>query len=866
MNELELKEENDMKKTLALVLALVMLLGIFSGCTPSDNTEPSGTTNIVPTGDDDTITVEKFTGKYTFNDYASTISSSWNPFTYSSTDQSYPLDYTTSNLYTFVFNDELNPVDGQDPFTGYKIIPEMAAGDPVDVTEQIKKDHPEFNIPESATSGYAYTIDLNQAACWQDGTLIKAVDYVESMKRLLDPNLLNYRASDWYSGTLIIAGAENYALQGQKVMVDNGDSGKWVIADLTKDANGNYVTPEGDPVYIAVNYGISWCSSNSLKAYVDAYGTKYFGLDRWNELVALMDEDGLVPCNDETLAMLSATVTTNADWGETDEDLPNYLVYNHEYRECDWSNVGVYASGEYQITLVLGKALSGFNFYYAVNSFSLVKTDVYDELLKKTETASGVAWTSTYNTSVETCWSYGPYIMDGYQLDKSMHFTKNENWWGYNDGKHIYKDPNNGKYYSMYMTTDIDCQLVSEVATVKQMFMAGQLMSYPLQSEDVDTYRSSDFCHFTPGQATFFLILNGYMDVIAQRESAADFDKTKYDLETLSLTSFHRALGLCYDKQAYCDEFSPSQSPAFGLISNAYIYDVDTGSKYRDTDAAKQVLCDVYGVDTSKYATLDDAVNSITGYDPEGAKEWFETAYKEAIDAGYITDSDNDGICDQTIKITMVNGATSEASDKSKRMLKWMTEKANEAAEGTGFAGKIEFVTSAPVGDEWSNQIRGGLKDMVMAGWNGSALNPFNCARWWVTSSIAYDANWVDYKTISLTINIDGEDITMSVYDWAYCLNGDMKTVNGKDYNFGEGMVDSDTRLQILAAIEGKVLTTYSYLPFSTDGSLSLLSQKVFYVIEDYNPVMGRGGITYMRYNYDDTEWDAYVASGALKY
>lgn len=356
------------------------------------------------------------------------------------------------------------------------------------------------------------------------------------------------------------------------------------------------------------------------------------------------------------------------------------------------------------------------------------------------------------------------------------------------------------------------------------------------------------------------------MDVIAQRESAADFDKTKYDLETLSLTSFHRALGLCYDKQAYCDEFSPSQSPAFGLISNAYIYDVDTGSKYRDTDAAKQVLCDVYGVDTSKYATLDDAVNSITGYDPEGAKEWFKTAYKEAIDAGYITDSDNDGICDQTIKITMVNGTTSEASDKSKRMLKWMTEKANEAAEGTGFAGKIEFVTSAPVGDEWSDQIRGGLKDMVMAGWNGSALNPFNCARWWVTSSIAYDANWVDYKGVSLTINIGGEDITMSVYDWAYCLNGDMKTVNGKDYNFGEGMVDSDTRLQILAAIEGKVLTTYSYLPFSTDGSLSLLSQKVFYVIEDYNPVMGRGGITYMRYNYDDTEWDAYVASGALKY
>ena len=50
---------------------------------------------------------------------------------------------------------------------------------------------------------------------------------------------------------------------------------------------------------------------------------------------------------------------------------------------------------------------------------------------------------------------------------------------------------------------------------------------------------------------------------------------------------------------------------------------------------------------------------------------------------------------------------------------------------------------------------------------------------------------------------------------------------------------------------------------------MALLSQKAFYIIEDYNPVMGRGGITYLRYNYNDAEWAAYVASqpnGELTY
>ena len=92
--------------------------------------------------------------------------------------------------------------------------------------------------------------------------------------------------------------------------------------------------------------------------------------------------------------------------------------------------------------------------------------------------------------------------------------------------------------------------------------------------------------------------------------------------------------------------------------------------------------------------------------------------------------------------------------------------------------------------------------------------------------------------------------------------------MDGKDYNFGDGIADVETRLDILAMIEGEILKTGDYLPMLQDASAALLSQQVYYVVDEYNPVMGRGGITYLKYNYSDTEWAAYVASqgGELTY
>lgn len=841
-----------MKKTLALLLAVLMVASVFAGVPAASATE-------VPAE-----------SAYTYTDAVVTLASNWNPHTYQTEDDSYPTDFIRVGLYSFVFNDELHPVEGKEPYAGYAIVPEMAAEMPVDITEQVKAEHPNFNIPESATAGYAYSIKLNPNATWEDGTPINADTYVESMERLLRAELLNYRATDYYAQTLCIAGAEAYAKSGLTTYEDNcpgADPASFVypMDVLTKDENGQYVSPNGEKMFIGLDVALAWTGGDTLKAYVEGYGSDYFDVTNWDALVAKMDDNGVIPATDENIELFTPVIAGNPAWGETADNVPCYLTYEVTGATASFEDVGCYKVGDYEIVLVLGKALAGFQLLYNLSGNWIVKTDLYDACLSE---SNGV-WTSTYNTSVETTSSYGPYKLVSYQSGKAMRFEKNENWYGYTDGKHVYVDPMDGETYDMYMTTAIDTQVVEESATRKLMFMKGELMTYGLQADDFATYRNSEYCHATPSDTIFFLILNGHKESIANREAAADFDKTTTDLETMTLKSFHQAVALVYDRDLFAATVSPARSGAFAIIGNTYIYDPETGATYRSTDQAKQVLCDFYAVDTSAYDSLDDAVASITGYDPEGAKVFFQQAFEEAIEAGYITDADGDGVSDQTVTIEYCISSDSEFMTKT---INYLNEKMTEATEGTPFDGKILFVKSQPYGNDWSNKIKSGLADTVLGGWTGSRMDPFGLTDLYVNPSYQYDAAWFDASTVDLTLTVpvNGADteVTMTLRQWSDALNGAMVTVDGVDYNFGDGIADVEVRLNILAGIEGAVLGTYDYIPVLQDGGMSLLTQKAFYVVEEYNGVLARGGIQYMKYNYDDAEWAAYVAEqgGELQY
>ncbi len=823
-----------MKKLLALLLAMVMALTpVLTLAEEATDEEPVEEITVELTGE---------AGKYIYKDSVATLATNWNPHTYQTSDDGYPASFLRSGLYDFVFNDELHPIEGKEPFSGYVIVPEMAASDPVDVTEQVKAEHPEFGIPESATKGYAYTIDLNPDCVWEDGTPINADTYVYSMKKLLDPKQKNYRASDYYEGDLVIAGAKEYNNQGSSAF----DGAMGITVDQYLENGGAL-----EDLYLDISgfWGIETADGQGFASILDET------LIRDPAVEEGKDEDYVSAkyLYDNYLANGAPYAAYQA----------SYLGTVTTYEDgMDFAKVGLYKSGDYQITLVLARSLSGFYLYYSLTSNWIVKEDLYEANLKPT----GDTFTSTYNTSVETTSSYGPYKMTYYEADKSMHFVRNENWFGYKDGKHVYVDPEDGETYPFYMTDEIDTQVVSEAATRKLMFLKGLLMGYGLQSEDFAEYRNSDYVYFTPSETIFFLILNGYKDVIDEREAAEDFDTTKLDLQTITNLNFRKAVALTYDKEDFAATVSPARSGGYGIIGTAYLYDPETGSRYRDTDQAKMALCSAYSVDVSEFASLDEAAASITGYDPVAAKEFYKAAFDEALEAGYITDEDKDGISDQTVQIEY---ALSSDSAFMTRTIDYLNEKMAAATEGTPFAGKVKFVKSAPYGNDWSNKIRAGLSDTVLGGWSGSALNPFSLSDLYVNPARAYDAKWFDATKVNLTIEIDGEELTTTLYNWSDALNGKTVLIGEKEYNLGSDQVDVETRLNILAAIEVTVLGTYDYLPMLQDAGASLLSQQIYHVVEEYNPVMGRGGITYDKYNYDEAEWKAYVDSqpdGTLSY
>lgn len=846
--------------------------GSSSGQNESEDSNQGGTGDVDPSGGESglgyTITEFDPDASYTQSIALTSIPGNWNMHDYEDSASGDIYTYLVDSLYNLSYNDELHPKEGAENWESYIFLPGMAADYPTDVTAEVKAAHPDW-IPESATAGYAWEIPLREDLYFDTGYHITAETYVQSVKYLLDQRLQNYRATDFYDGAYGIVGAEAYFKQGQINYIDNGSAGN-PMESFVKGEDGVY-TFEGSPVYVAVDYGIAQTGGNTLKQYVEAYGDGYFGLDRWDELVALMDDKGLAPLNDDTLAMITDVTTTNPNWNETDGlSVPNYFVIAETMPDgvSFEDTVGFYAKDDYTLVQVFNGSFDGFYLYsYAIKDANiLVEPDVYESCLKQDESG---AWYSTYMTSKETSPSYGAYSMTGYQTDKQITFAKNDKWFGWTeDLYHVYKDPNDGNVYRGNMTTNIDMQYVPEIATRRQMFLAGQITSFGLEESDYEQYGHSDYAWSYPSETAAGLWVTGNMNGLEAREAAADFDTATQDTQTIGLVSFHKALAVSFDRQAFCDECHPAYTPGYGILGDQFIYDVEDGLFYRDTDQAKQALCDFYSVDVSQFGGgLDAAVDSITGYDLDAAKELYKAAFDESLSLGYITDADGDGICDQTI--TMIY-ASSAPADYVTRRINYLNSWIGKAVVGTPFEGKITVVESAPLGDSgWIDAYRNGSADIMIAGVGGSIYDPFNAMALYCDPNQNLTANWYDPNADMITLTINGEEITMSVYNWYQAMTGSMVTVGGKDYSFGSADVEPDVRMTILAALESRMMSRYDILPMCNFGAKSLLSQKLFNVLDDYNPLFQSYGPR--RYNYSDAEWEKYVgeqiaAHGQLQY
>ena len=818
------------KKMLALLLTLVMVVGVFAGCKPAD---PTTTGNVPGTTSGMTPTQSNYTYNYSLSEFPT----NWNYFTFQTSTDSEILDYIVDGFYAFDYNDTMD---------GYQMVPAMAIGDPVDVT----KDYVGKYGITADSEHLAWKVTLRQDLKWENGDAITAKDFEESAKLLLDPKAQNSRANTLYSGSFIVANAEKYLKQGKTVMNPATSEFTEYSEDLDSKLVFSLAPPEGNngEVYMRTSFGFPAsydavaCAAYIINGYLG--GTAFTA-------------DAAAKMEGKTLAEIKADTEMKAAWEallgwwqtEPNEEL-HFFLAESTYPAMDWSEVGVFAVSDYELVYVITKPLDGFYLKYNMPSM-LVHAETYNKLAKVD--SEGI-YTNTYGTSAETTMSYGPYKLVSFQRDKQYILERNENYYGLTE--------------DTYQTTHIQVDRVTDPATKLQMFLSGKLDSYGLQKDDMKTYQLSDHTYYYTGASTYAMTFNPDLEKLTEKQAAAGNNINK---TIITLVEFRQAFSFALDRLAFCLATSPTNNAAFGLYSNLIICDPEAGTAYRTTEAAKDALVDFWGLTNDigagkLYADKDEAIESITGYNLTKAKQLFDAAYDKAIAEGLMD-------ADDTVQICI--GLPSASAVFYTQGYDFLVNNYTEAVKGTKLEGKLTFTKDDTIGNGFGDALRNNQVDLLFGvGFNGSALDPYGLFEVYVDDDggLKYDPA-IDYSTIDLTININGTNYTTDCLSWYQIMNGDKKNItdangNSIEYSCGSSDNDPETRLQILAALERAVLMNYDFIPIMDSSSASLKGMQIQFKTEEYIFGLGFGGIKYYTYNYTDAEWDAYVASngGVLDY
>lgn len=885
----------NLTRVLALALAVAMMLTMVS-CDwfkkdPRDGWCEAGTH--VDANGDGVCDVEdcSMALSYTYNTYLTVFPNTWNSHTYQTATDSEILDYTTVGFYTFDYNETKD---------GFVIVPEMAAKMPVDVSEDYVGE--EWGISEGETSR-AWLIELRDDLAWEDGTPIKANDFVESAKRLLDPKALNYRADSLYSGNLVVSNAKGYFYSGRYVKnyTPMIEVGYVPVSDLTVGENGQYKTESGS-LWFNIKDGNQW-SSNSLYDYaaagyltiyetdeegntvMDAEGNPVVAVDAlptFKEIMAKADEENYVAVDAEVaeglmfcVAVLHGFPSADAYQAAMDAADPDHAKYPADYAYTEWEEfiyydgnypvitydkVGIKAVSDTEIVIILEKALDGFYLNYSLGTdLGLVHIPTYDACASVDENG---LYSNTYGTSVDTYKSFGPYKLTEYQMDKKIVLERNTHWYGYSDSARANQFQTTKVVYDKYENDD----------TAMTAFLQGKLDSKGLDVKYIADYTSSDRIYYTDGASTWFIALNPNEEAFADWESKNE----GYDKSILTMKEFRMALSFSLNRQDFINALDPMGSIGLALFNNMICSDPENGTMYRTEEAAKDVILEFWGVSQDDigpgklYPTKDEAIASITGYNLAGAKALFDEAYDAAVEAGLYNGTD---------KILINIGTPNSTSNFYNNGYEFLKNNYTEAVKGTKLEGKLEFTNTNTLGNGFADALRANTVDMLFGvGWTGSALNPYGLIGAYTQPSYQYDPSW-NTSTSMMQFVIDGVTYEASVLDWTSAIEGDkvkitnVETEAEVDYSCGTSDIKTNPerqaeRLRLLGALEGAVLRNYDMIPTHNQASASLLGKQVEYYTQEYVYGVGRGGIQYMTYNYTDAEWDAYVSdnNGTINY
>ena len=794
-------------------------------------------------------------GDYTYRSWATSLGTNWNPHTWEMSGDSAIMGYIESPLVTI---EALNTKEGT-----YQWVYEMATSIE-DVTAAHQADLTKYGstLPEGKTAAditkdYVYEIKLNPNAKWENGDIINADTYIYSMQMLLSSKMKNYRANNYISGTSALAGAMAYYNSESPlytpVISYPADDPVCNVDDLANtkvyiNLKSADMTIAGYSFYeLANDYGIGDAAAlDALQATANGYGYIEVTADNMNAILAAMDA---------YLSGFSASIY--GEDGAVDEGMFNeFLFYISGYGDkVEWDTVGLYKVDDYTIRYVCNTAYELNYFLTSCTSNWIVHKATYEANMKE---EAGLTVT-TYGNSADNTMAYGPYKLQSFEDDKQIVFVQNPNWYGYQktDSGYLYSMTNfkvDGETLQQYQTTKVIIDVLTQEVAY-QKFLKGELTDYAPTAEELLEYVLSDRLYKVDETYTMRYFFNTNLEKLKVLDAGSNNDNSV----VISNYKFRQALSLALNRADFVTA-TEGWKPAYSLMNSLYYYDIynDPTSSYRSSEEAMQAICNLYGAEYGEdkiYKTLEEAYNSITGYNLTEAKNLMKEACEELVAANLYTAGQN-----IKIQIGWAKGALTAADNAQ---LAKLNEYVNAALAGSGF-GSIEFVAVGNLKNRYAD-VAAGNYAIGWGAWGGAAFYPFGMFQVYMDPDYAdiHEAGCWDptKETLTLTFKGDnGETITdtMTWQKWSQSMEG-----TGKYAGYS-----NKVKLQILALLEENYLELYYCVPVAGTTVCTLLSYQVEEYTDTYNIMYNFGGFRIMSWNYNDAQWTEYVASqnGTLNY
>lgn len=799
---------------IAMVLVVVLCASVLTACKKDK-------------GNDDENVTKPGTGwedpkMYTMREYTSQMPSQWCTILSSDNVNNEMESYFTSAFYEFNYKFDANGKIVPGAYT----VEYSAATKLEDVT---KKYAGQYGLAADAEKGQAFAMTLRNDLKWDDGTPIKATDFVYSMSQQLSPKYLFATASNYYSGNYVIHNAQNYVKQGQK--------GMFPAYSVMKEYN---VADDAKLIYSTTNSRVAE-KGFTPEVIVAAFGIEGMTVEKINALngKSLADIKKDAALNETWEALLGAWKT------DPNEEL-DFFETEYEYPAMDFSEVGYFVGdNEYELVMVIDGTLNPldaegnltYEAGYYFSGWPLVKKDLWE----RCEDQSKTPYANSYCTTQEKSASWGPYKLTNYQDQKTYTVSRNDKWFGYGLPQ----------YANQYQTDAIVTEKIEEWDTAWLAFQKGNLDGIGMDVKIAADYRTSKRAYFTPETYTF--------DLNIQSNATSKTDKRNNLL--LNYADFRKAISLSLDRDDYCAKNNPSSQAALGLLNSMYYNDVENGKVYRDSIQAKEAILNAYGatknadgswkVGETTYTDIEDALDATTGYNLTLARQLVENAVAQAKKDGKYSDGD---------EIILTYGIETQTANTD-RVKNWFQAAFDNMTKGTSIEGKVKIEYFMFSSATWSKQFEDGEYDLCFSAWGNAPFNPaYLLCETQISEDNRYAKKW-DPKTVSVTVkatpDADHKDgiYTYNLEQWRLILQGkDGCPVNFKNFPM-------EDQLTALGAVETAILKEYYSIPVFSRYSASLMGYKVDYISYEYNTFMGYGGIRYMTFNYDDTAWAEFVAS-----